>query len=141
MARSFRSAARAWHSPPDGRAPPDPPAPLPGRMSPPGRPESGAPLHKSAHTRKGAGPWCSRFPVCEPSHELETGPVIVYRTDLHVHQPDLEPNGADDILGEVAIGLGRFLGPGDPDGAVVRERPRQGRKLLPQLCLSAYEAV
>jgi len=60
---------------------------------------------------------------CPPSifpsdYQLQSRPDLVDGTDLHIHQPQGQRHGPDDILGDGTRDAGRFLGPGNPDHAI-----------------------
>ncbi|WP_340377062.1 hypothetical protein U5640_19645 [Streptomyces sp. SS7] len=59
--------------------------------------------------------------IFPPSDELEAGPVLPQRGDLHIDEAEGQEEITESVLGEVADMAGGLAGPGDPEHGVVGE--------------------
>src|SRR5688572_4573617 len=64
------------------------------------------------------------------NHQLETGPDVVDRAHLHIHQPHRQCNVANDVFGDVRFHLRRFLGPGHPHRSGGSDHSHERRQFL-----------
>src|ERR1700682_3521720 len=96
--------------------------PLPGRAISPGNSPGSRPSGSKCprHWKKSAPDDALGLdPVAHAPHELEPRPGGVDRAHLDVYQPGGEPDVADKLFVDLGFHGRGFLGPGDPDHAVL----------------------